>query len=230
MRPTASDWRYASTGGTAFPVQPREVWRADHHLLVCGDLEAGDGLALLERFGQAPHLVYCDPPWNNGNAAAFRTKAGMPRKVDFTAFLDRLLGIVSVARRDVFLEMGRANTAHLIRRAEVAGGRLIRHWPITYYRRHPASLVQLRWQDQGLDPPDLAGMDDEFTPGAVLAACSLPGDVVMDPCMGRGLTAASTASQRGRTFIGLELSPWRMSCTLARLAALGCQVWREGTL
>jgi hypothetical protein len=229
MRPMTHDWRYASTGGTAYPVRPLELWRADRHLLACGDLECGDGLALLGRFGQAPHVVYCDPPWNNGNAAAFRTKAGLPRKVDFTAFLDALLGVVRGTLRDVFLEMGFANAGLLVERAERCDGKLVRRWPITYYRRHPCMLLQLRWNDVGGDPPDLAGMDDDETPGATLTACTQPGDVIFDPCMGRGLTAA-TAVATECIFLGMELSPWRMSCTLARLAALGCRIEREGSL
>jgi hypothetical protein len=222
------NWHYASTGGLNYPVQPGEVWRADHHVIACGDLEAGDGLRLIDRFG-APDLVYSDPPWNDGNAGAFRSKAGIPRKVNFTEFLDQLLTVVRMARRDVFLEMGIANTPHLMDLAELHGGEVVRRWPITYYRRHPCMLLHLRWQGPAADVDGLAGMDDEDTPGAALKACMRPGDVVMDPCTGRGLTAFTVATA-GRTFHGLELSPWRMSCTLTRLAAAGCTIEREGPL
>ena len=108
-----SPWHYASTGGLNYPVQPGDVWRAGPHVIACGDLEAGDGLRLVDKFG-APDLVYSDPPWNDGNAGAFRTKAGTPRQVNFTAFLDQLLTVVRMARRDVFLEMGLANAPHLM--------------------------------------------------------------------------------------------------------------------
>lgn len=225
-----AEWHYVSSGGDRYPVKPHEVWRAGPHRLACGDLEAGDGERLIKRFGQRPDLVYCDPPWNNGNAAAFRTKAGVPRQVNFTTFLDVLMAVVRLARRDVFLEMGRAGQAHLVERAERCGGQAIRTWPITYYRRHPATLTQLRFNGAGLEPPDLAGLDDDDTPGAVMRSCSRPGDVVMDPCMGRGLTAATAGAAQDRTFIGLELSPWRMSCALSKLAALGYAIEREGTL
>jgi len=227
-----TDWHYASTGGLNYPVQPGEVWRADHHMIACGDLERGDGLRLLQRFGRAPDLIYSDPPWNNGNCAAFRTKAGTPRKVDFNDFLTALLTVTRQARRDVFLEMGVVNTPVLIHLAKLHGGELIEQWPITYYRRHPCSLIQFRWFGRGTWVRGLAGMDDEDTPVAVLQACMQAGDVIMDPCTGRGLTAATVASAGAgdRTFIGLELSPWRMSCTLTRLAALGCKIELEGTL
>jgi hypothetical protein len=224
-----SMWRYESSGGTRYPVRPGEVWRADHHMIACGDLEQGDGVRLIERFGRPPDLTYCDPPWNNGNCAAFRTKAGVPRKVFFTDFLNALLIVARTTRRDVFLEMGNVNAPHLINLAEQSGGQLIRRWSITYYRKHPCTLIQLRFHGQGDDAPDLTGMDDDDTPVAALQACARPGDVIMDPCTGRGLTAA-TAAYPDRTFIGLELSPWRMSCTLSKLAALGCNIDREGNL
>jgi hypothetical protein len=223
-----SAWQYASSGGTRYPVQPQDVWRADQHIIACGDLEEGDGLRLIERFGP-PDLTYCDPPWNNGNASAFRTKAGMPGKVDFTGFLEALLKVTCQTRRDVFLEMGNLNAPHLITLAEYEGAQLVRRWPITYYGRHPCTLIQLRWHGEGADPPDLTGMDDEDTPAAAVKACARPGDVIMDPCTGRGLTAA-TVARADIAFIGLELSPWRLSCTLTRLALLGCKINREGSL
>ena len=137
-----SAWQYASTGGTNYPVQPGEVWRADHHVLACGDLEQGDGLRLIERAGR-PDLIYCDPPWNPGNAAAFRTKAGMPRRVDFSGFLIRLLTVTRHADRDVFVEMGLQNAGLLVELAEAHGARLIRRWPITVLSPSPVHACSL---------------------------------------------------------------------------------------
>jgi hypothetical protein len=221
-------WHYASSGGLNYPVQPGDVWRAGPHVIACGDLEAGDGLRLIDRFG-VPDVVYSDPPWNDGNAGAFRTKAAMPRKVDFTQFLRALLNVVRTARRDVFLEMGLAKTPLLMDLIAQHGGQVMRCWSITYYRRHPCALLHLRWQGESAVVDGLTGMDDDDTPAAALGACLRASDVVMDPCTGRGLTAFTVATA-GRTFMGLELSPWRMSCTLTRLATLGYTINLEGQL
>jgi hypothetical protein len=222
-------WTYVKDGGLNYPVAPGDVWRAGDHILACGDLEAGQGRALLKLAGREPDLIYTDPPWGAGNAASFRTKAGVPRRVDFPAFLTHLVQLTSAARRDVFMEMGFAQV-HLLSAIIVRlGGQLVREWTVTYYRRHPSKLVHFRWYGEGDDPPDLNGMDDDDTPRAALQACLRPGDLVMDPCTGRGLTAATVAAL-GARFIGLELSPHRLSCTLTKLAGFGCRISWAGRL
>jgi len=217
------DWHYAASGGLAFPVQHGDVWQAGPHIIACGDLEAGDFSRLLRMHDVVPDLVYCDPPWNAGNAAAFRTKAGVARKVDFYDFLVTLCTCIAPTTRDVFLEMGKQQLPTLLAISEGMGATCLNTWPITYYRKHPCRLVHLRWNEDRHDLPqlpDFDGMDDDDTPLAALGACMRVDDVVADPCTGRGLTAVTVAKLGGR-FVGLELSPFRMSCALHKLAQLG---------
>jgi hypothetical protein len=228
------DWTYASSGGLAFPVAFGDVWsagrhRAKRHILACGDLEAGHADLLLDRHGLTPDLVYCDPPWNAALATGFRTKAGAARTVDFPAFLTTLMAVVRRAKRDVFLEMGRQHLELLKREIAAAGGTVLRDYAITYFGKNPGWLVHARFGADGAVPRDVTGMDDAATPEVVLWDCARPGDIVLNPSIGRGRTAIA-AHRIGARFVGLELSPFRLSCTLKRLADAKCSVKREGTL
>jgi hypothetical protein len=226
-----TEFDYARHGGNVFPVQPGEVWTVDRHMLACGDLELGDGQRLLALAGSAPDIVYSDPPWGGGNAAAFRTKAGVPRKVDFDLFLRRLLPLVASAKRDVFLEMGDEHTRDLVALIGELGGRALQAWKITYYRKNPCWLIQASWHGQHGQAPDMTGMDDTATPTAAFEAVARPGDVIFDPCTGLGCTADAVARLPGDCrFVGLELHPKRMSATLTRLRGIRGEVKLLGRL
>jgi hypothetical protein len=105
------------------------------------------------------------------------------------------------------------------------GGTVTGRWGIMYYGRNPAVLLAADFRPSPNEVhPDLNGLDDEDTPAAVfafhLANGSLrPGDVVVDPCAGRGLTAAS-AQRYGLRSLNNELHPNRVSSALAKLVAL----------
>jgi hypothetical protein len=217
-------WTYDGSGGTRYPVEPGQVWQAGRHRLICGDLQTGAAFDLMTRF--KPDLVYTDPPWNAGNAASFRTKAQMPGKVDFPAFLHHLVVAINCVRRYAFIEMGRQNAELLERMIVFSGGTVLARWPITYYRHNPCELFCASWTGQPRPECDLKGLDDDVTPFYALEAVRKPGDLVFDPCTGRGLTAR-TAEKLGLTFLGLELSPWRMSAALSSLADAGCAVTQE---
>lgn len=211
-------WKYGDAGDR-WPVQVGDIWKAGPHILACGDLERGAADELLDRFGE-PDLTYTDPPWNAGNARAFRTKAGVGRPVDFDHLLVCILRAAARTKRSVFMETGMKQRDQLIRHAEEAGAQVKAISTITYYRKRPCLLFQLDWTGKEPVVEGLSGMDDDDTPGAGLGALKREGDLVFDPCLGRGLTVRTTHGI-GLRFLGSELHPRRMACALDWLAEQG---------
>src|SRR5579872_6851220 len=106
-------WTYGDAGDR-YKVQPGDIWAVGDHRLGCADLEFGQVAEFCRRFGPWD-IFYSDPPWNAGNAKAFRTKAAAEtpsiatRVVDFPAFLGRILGLIVAAPARpnlVMMEMG----------------------------------------------------------------------------------------------------------------------------
>lgn len=233
----AEDWTYEKDGGLEFDVRQGDVWVAGAHTLVCGDLEAGAGLRLMEILGPGNvALAYCDLPYNAGLARGYRTKAGVDgeagRAVDFDAFLGDVFGALTYGRVPMwFIETGNQTRKRVRERAQEAGAVLAGDWQITYYRKHPCSLQAFVFAQRSQDEHDLVetvqstlspeGMDDDHTPEWAMGNFTRPGDTVVDLCMGRGLTAA-TAERMERAAAGTELSPHRLSVTLRKLRDLGC--------
>jgi hypothetical protein len=221
-------WQYG-VAGDLWPVEVGDIWAVGPHRLICGDLEEDVADRALAKLGITPAMAYTDPPYNTNLATGFRTKAGMPRKVFFAAFLVALVRSHRRVTGDVYLEMGNA-TAGDLKRALIGGGAAVHdHWNITYYGKSPSALVRARFSSGKPVPLDLNGMDDEVTPEMAIRASSNPGDWVLDCCMGRGLTARS-AQKAGRRSVGIELHPRRMAVTIAGLVKLGLEAEKAGTL
>jgi hypothetical protein len=208
-------WRYGDAGDR-IPVTVGDVWRVGEHVLACGDLELGAGLDLADRYGPAD-LAYADPPWTPSLATGFRTKAGLPRQVDFGRLL---LAVVEAIDRSgapvAYIEMGRD---YVDRLADILAerGREVDRYAITYYGRHPAWL--LRASTTLDDPPRMPGvLDDADTPAWAIEAEGRPA-LVFDPCIGRGLTAIA-AARAGVRVLGLDLNPRRLAVAIDRLARL----------
>jgi hypothetical protein len=184
--------------------------------LACGDLERGAALELVERFGPI-HLAYVDPPWGSGNARSFRRAAGDPRAVDYPALLQALLAALRHAPQVAYVEMGNQWVALLTDLIAASDGTVLACWPITYYHRHPCSLLRITWQT-GIPVllADPAGLDDEETPVWAIQHETEAGDWVFDPCIGQGLTARA-AHALGRRCLGMELNPRRLAVTIDRL-------------
>ena len=227
-------WNYGDAGDR-WQVAFGDVWSCGPHILACGDLAEGDANVLVDGFGK-PDFAYVDPPWNKGNARAFRTKAHASTPeietgpVDFKGFLDALVDALSRVKFDCFVEMGHAQLPLLKDRIEQAGGDVGIVWDTVYYRRHPSHLVHCWWNSATFMPVvDFTGMDDEKTPFAALNSVAKHGKTVFDPCIGRGLTAMAAESLDLRV-IGLELNPRRLAVAIDRLATLGHQPERMGKL
>ncbi len=212
-------WRYGDAGDR-YPIQPGDIWQVGPHWLACGDLEVGAIGALLAHVGEAPHHAYCDPPWNAGNARAFRVKAGVDRKVDFPRFIAALLDAFSAVGGHIFIEMGRQHVDGLAGWISAAHGRVLACWPITYYRRKPCWLVHCTWSNVQPLVARADGLDDEETPYWALSQVAAPGEWILDPVIGRGLTAIA-ADRLGCRVIGLELHPRRLAVTVDKLVQRG---------
>lgn len=216
--------------GSAFPVQPGQVWSVGLHLVACGDLEHGAGERLLE-FGRwlmarpehppewqlRPSLFYVDPPWSPSYITRFRRGADVVEDPAFTVeSLCRL--IFKLASAPLLMEMGTTYSAgQLFTWADVRPEwEVMRSVPITYAGGKPATLYGFGLSDdQGADLECLRNMDDERTPRMAMNLFTEPGDVVVDLCLGLGATARAAGTDR-RCW-GLELHPRRCSAALADL-------------
>jgi DNA methylase len=212
-RSDSQTWTYEGHGGLNYPCQPGETWSVtDRAILTIGNLVELPPLP-------AAALAYADPPWNQGNRNSFQTKAHLEHaETPFPVFLDAVLECIQAARCWA-IEMGKQN-AHILDQLITQRHRIPSEFDVTYYRRHPSKLFIApapRLGDQQLGDP--TGLDDDDTPLWAITAWTEPNELVVDPVTGRGLTAV-TALEMHRRFHGYELSPYRSSVTLTRLAAL----------
>lgn len=231
-----ADWSYGTAGDT-YPVKSGEVWQVGAHTLFCGDLELPEHRARIIEIANSAgvQLVYTDPPWNAGNAASFRTKAGVPAKVDFPQFLDNIFGICAKIQNHLFsvcIEGGLAQRELVRSRGEVAGFIWMDTHEILYYRKHPCLLHCFKSPSGAsiqIDTSSCDGQDDDYTPGLVIEAVKSQTDlkrgVVLDLCMGRGGTAVS-AQERGWASVGMELHPRRMAVTIEKLSQFTNKIYR----
>lgn len=221
---------YEKDGGLRFPVKYGEIWTAGPITVACFDLALLDVSRLIRVFGH-PDLVYCDPPWNAGNARTFRTKAGVDGErgsaVDFDNLISRVWAVVAQSRSGGVVEMGNQKVlaaqelaVHAGIPTEVASG--------TYYRTKPMKYLVALGERTGAVVAALAGLDDEKAPPVVLGhVLKAKGSTVVDPCTGRGLSAVS-AADAGHKFWGVELNPYRVSVTMRKLEDAGLLPHRNG--
>lgn len=215
-----ADWKYGVEGRT-YRVTPGSLWevrgrQGTRHLFICGDLMASNMLENVVSIQEVtPTLTYCDPPWNQSNINAFRTKAALD-KADHS-YLDlyrRVIALAARYRTPLYLEGGRREAAKV--RDLLGGGPSRTTWDITYYGKKPC-VLHYSGPTLPAGHPDLNGMDDEYTLGAILKSYAEPG-TALDPCGGRGLVARH-AESRGWSSVLHELNQYRVSAALSRLAA-----------
>ena len=218
--PTNEPWTYEKSGGLDYPVESGQIWAVGQlkgstgfHVYACLDFMSDFGHSRVQellRYSN-PTLLYCDPPWNQGNGNAFRTKAGLER-AEYT-WLELYQRIVSYVPQTfpVWLESGRRQMPEIV--SQVLNGRPnVKIVEATYYRRNPSLIC---YSGPDLAPVDLTGMDDEDTPGVVMQAYQK--GLVFDPCAGRGCTPVH-AAKLGWSSLSIELSPHRTSAGLHALA------------
>lgn len=213
-------------GSDRFQVEPGDLWKAGPHLLRCGDL--------LERvnqdwlIAQSPAWVYSDPPWGPGNAKFWRTandQGDFP--VDYDALLEAFARVAHSASVGAFVEMGLRWQVELQRAMQPWTPH--RTWTTVYGKPPRPNLVQF------YPHPDLAGavaaaedpsgMTGEAVTRTLLTGRVQVGDVLIDPCMGLGMTLR-VGHELGALVRGNELHPARLSRCLDWAARQGLNVER----
>lgn len=233
MSQVAERWKYEGAGGTKFPVQKGEVWRAGPHLLACIDLLV-DFNRFRQKWAAQPKMLYSDPPWNDSNVSSFYTKAGRTKGTSHAELLKGVCDIAASMRVPAWLEGSSLNVQVVKRAVEATGGRMLHAFNVTYYKKNPSMLFQVSWGPD-FAAPDVEGRDDADTPliclhHAVSTGLLSRGDTVLDTCTGLSGLTAQAASKCGLNFVGSELSPYRMSGALSCLEALGHEVSLVGFL
>lgn len=217
------DWLYGESGDR-FPVEMGDIVAVgDRHTLACGDLERDHGLTMADEYGP-PDLTYVDLPYNEAVAKSYRTKAGLDNELDYSNFLKSAAWTLSMTEGEVFVEVGVENAERVRDVLQNTGAEVPYIYNVTYYGTEPAALVHGSYTGRPDPLPDLQGADDEDTPSIAIEARTDPGDIVFDPCMGRGLTAVS-AHELGRQSLGLELHPRRLAVTIEKVVD---HIYEEG--
>ncbi len=193
------------------------------HILTCRSIHALRGF---DDMIEKADLIYCDPPWGEGNLkywATMRRKhtgeyVGQP---GLDAFVARFFELCQRHRKGpVIVEYGMAWAAWLISRAHEAG-LPHRATAVTYYGSPKRPMVVTLFDD-GPAPigwkQRVSGTSGLTTVKAAMQSFVQPGSTVFDMCCGVGLNARATLGAGG-VFIGNEWNPVRLEKTEAVLRA-----------
>lgn len=197
-----------------YPVKNGEVWkdRSTHSFVSVSDITK-----TLPGYMFTADMVYCDPPWNQGNVNAFYTKAGKKDYInsfeEFYSFLFKWIKKIKPA--SCYLEIGRQNKNIFIDCLNNIFP-VVQHWGITYYGKNPCYLVRGGTSSQNFD---FTGMDDKHTPFEAIKH-ETTSSIVGDLCTGQGLTAIA-AYRLGKQFVGTELNQRRLAVTIDKVNKLG---------
>lgn len=206
-------WQYGDSWEN-FSIEEGEIWQ---HPASRSTIAVHDLRRIPPEFMQRHvDLLYCDPPWSQGNANSFITKAEMDSYVSgFDAILDPLFAHISLVNPGAcYLEMGKQHFNDVALRMRAIYP-VVEIWPIIYYRKNPCFLIR---GGQEKASRSFYGMDDVQTPAAAIAA-EHP-TTVADLCTGRGLTLLA-AHAHGATFYGTELNKRRLAVAIDRAAKQG---------
>lgn len=208
-----ADWNY----GDAYKRHPCEkgtVVFADGSRVKCHDI-----MRPLPRFMYDADLIFTDSPWNTGNLRSFYTKAAIPPKTDFPAFMARLFRCVGdISSKTCYLEIGKDFLADYVTRMRRIYP-YVAMYNSSYYHR-PDNFCYIVRGSKAAKKPRLDNMDEEDIIAWVCAHEDFT--CVGDLCMGRGLVGAY-ANQNGKRFVGTELNHRRLSVLIERLANAGLQ-------
>lgn len=199
--------------------------------LAVADLLIADS-ALLSGMASKVFMVYSDPPWNPGNEKWWRRYAGVDPPSDYCNFLDSWCRCVAAcAPEHVFCEQSvndkhRAMLANAISRCGAWSLALMEEWT-TFYGSpsRPNKLMHFGTSKLRTDPTGLRG--EEMTRRVFAGFSDVTGVTVVDPCVGRGMTSRM-AHASGWNFVGSELNPKRLDCTVGWLLKHGYKEVTDG--
>lgn len=215
-----------------FPMAEGEIWQGGECFAMVGDVQRGDLPGFLKQIPPV-HVVYSDPPWNSGNATAFRTKAHREAKVDFARFMDDWTRAVTATPAEIFfVEMGKQNIGLLVDVMKLHGVTEVGRWQTLYNaggKYLPCYLwCGLRGRTLTGYPPFVGEPTDLHGEAVVhwaLSQFNLPetGLLVLDPCAGLGMTFR-VGIQLGLAVAGMELNERRLANVLVHLNRTGRKV------
>jgi hypothetical protein len=193
------------------------------HRLLCGDITTGAVAEIMA--GDRALVIYSDPPWGPGNQQYWHTmnvRGSVPR-TSWGDFLTAFCGACASFRTSdapVFVEMGLRWVDELDAAMLAVGLPKQRRWDITYGPKKkplPNTLTLYGHRDI---PIDLPVRHSEPVTRTVLGAVVRAGDLVLDPCCGKGMTARISHAL-GARFRGTELNPKRLELTAGWLRKHG---------
>lgn len=190
-----------------------------HHRLLCGDLTDGAVSRLMG--DERADVIYSDPPWGPGNQKYWHTqreRGAAPRTSwpDFLAAFARAVAAHRKPTAPVFVEMGLRWLDDLTAAMREVGLPLMGDWHITYGPTGKPLPNRLMVFGVAVDVAIPVPPHGEPITNAALSAVVNPGDIVLDPCTGLGMTARITHALGGR-FRGCEMNAARLAHTEAWL-------------
>lgn len=200
-------WTYGNSW-EKYPIKENEVWKYNNSYISVYDIRN-----TIPSFIENVDLIYCDPPWNQGNANSFITKAYKNTYINsFSEFyIPFFKKIKSINAKIIFLEIGKQNI-DLFKIELYKLYKYIQIWQITYYKKYPCFLI---CGCNDIHNYNYTGIDDSILPNIVInniKNCN----IVLDLCTGKGLTGIA-AHKYNKQFYGLELNKRRLACFIDKM-------------
>ena len=182
-------------------------------MVMVNDLRAG-----IPDWMLAADMVYCDPPWNQGNVNAFITKAGLDSYItSFSRFCDTLFAeIARIAPMVCYLEIGDAHVADFATRLMTMYP-VAQAWEVTYYNKHRCHLLRGAVSDYCEHDYDRTGRGQNPQHRRWFGAAQRRGR----PLHGSGGSRPVACHEHGVRFLGTELNPRRLAVAIDRVNKLG---------
>lgn len=158
-------------------------------------------------------LIFCDPPWNQGNLRSFYTKNEQVLKRTYTEFCSALFSLIGdIKPRTAYVEIGKEHLADYV----IAMRSLfpfVTFYNSMYYRK-PENHCYIVRGSAHRKRLTLDGMDEE---DIIRWVCEEEDySCIGDPCMGQGLVALY-ARLAGKQFVGMDINPKRLAVARKRV-------------
>lgn len=162
---------------------------------------------------QGADLVFCDPPWNQGNLRSFYTKNAQALRHGWDEFMGALFAAIqSIHPKTAYLEVGKQYLADFIIRMRAIFP-AVTFYNSMYYGRPENHCYIIRGSARNRKL-DLDGMDEEDIIRWICANEEY--ECIADPCMGQGLVALYASAAKKR-FVGTDINPKRLAVARKRV-------------